>query len=54
MLRDAPKCKRCNEPYYEEDDYDSFETGLCYHCFEDSLEEYEERKRERIARENEY
>jgi formylmethanofuran dehydrogenase subunit E len=48
------KCKRCGESYYEEEDYDSFETGLCYYCFEESLEEYEIRKRERIAEQNEY
>ncbi len=48
-------CKRCRQPYFEgSEGDDNFETGLCYHCFEDALEEYEERKRERIARQNEY
>ena len=49
------KCKVCKQNYIEEDeDDDHAGTGMCYHCFEDSLEEYEERKRERIARRNEY
>lgn len=48
-------CKRCRQPYFEGDeDDDDFETGFCYQCFEDALEEYEERRRERIARQNEY
>jgi hypothetical protein len=48
------KCKRCRRPYHEDEDDESFETGFCYQCFEDALEEYEEKKRERIARQNEY
>jgi len=48
------KCKRCQREYHDDEDDDGFETGLCYQCFEDSLEEYEERRRERIARANEY
>lgn len=48
-------CKRCRDRYEEGDENDdNFETGLCYHCFEDALEDYEIRKRERIARQNEY
>jgi hypothetical protein len=47
-------CKRCQQGYREDEDDDGFETGLCYQCFEDSLEEYEERRRERIAKANEY
>ncbi len=54
MSDKQPVCKRCRLSYYEDEDYDSFETGLCYNCFEDSLEEYEELRRERIARANEY
>ena len=50
----APVCKRCRERYHEDEDDDHFESGLCYHCFEDVLEDWEERKRERIARQNEY
>jgi hypothetical protein len=49
-----PICKRCRRPFVEDEDDDAFETGLCYECFEASIEEHEERKRERIARENEY
>ena len=48
------RCKRCGDSYHDDEDDDGYETGLCYRCFEDSLEEYEEKRRERIARENEY
>lgn len=48
------KCKRCGGAYHDNEDDDGFETGLCYVCFEDGLEEHEERRRERIARANEY
>lgn len=54
MRTDQPKCKRCQSLYWDDEDDDGFETGLCYHCFEDALEEHEEKKRERIARQNEY
>ena len=47
-------CKCCGERYENEPGDDAYETGMCYHCFEESLEEHEERKRERIARANEY
>jgi hypothetical protein len=48
-------CKKCRLPYYDDDEEaDEYRTGLCYECFEASIEEYEERKRERIARQNEY
>lgn len=47
-------CKVCRHPYFDEENSDGFGTGLCYECFECALEEHEERKRERIARENEY
>lgn len=50
-------CKGCHILYHE-DDVDepesNFGTGLCQHCFQDGVEEAEERRRERIARENEY
>lgn len=47
-------CKKCLIAYVDEEGSDEFGTGLCYECFESSLEEFEERRRERIARENEY
>lgn len=47
-------CKKCKQPYADEEGSDEFETGLCYHCFEEGVEEYEERRRDRIARSNEY
>ena len=47
-------CKKCGLPYEEEEGDEGFDTGLCCRCFEDSIEEYEIRRRERIARENEY
>lgn len=48
-------CKKCRDSYQEgEEDDDNYRTGLCYHCFEDGVEEHEIRKRERIARQNEY
>lgn len=53
-MTQPPKCRKCKLPYREEPDDDAFETGLCYHCFEDSLEDYEERRRQRIAEQNEY
>lgn len=49
------KCKRCGDEFIaEEIEPGWFQDRLCYDCFEDALEEHEERKRERIARENEY
>lgn len=54
------KCKKCGDSFkveYEEDaDGNEYPVSLnlCYHCFEDGVEEYEIRRRERIARENEY
>ena len=50
----SPVWKKCRRPYFEDEDDDEYGTGLCYHCFEEGVEEYEERRRERIARENEY
>jgi protein-arginine kinase activator protein McsA len=54
MMRDNAQCRKCRLPYFDDEEADEFGTGLCYECFECSIEEYEERKRERIARENEY
>lgn len=54
------KCQRCGSNFDDSEHYnlsdEVFEgiPKLCYHCFEDALEEWEEKKRERIARENEY
>lgn len=47
-------CRRCRRPYHDDEDSDEFETGLCYECFEAGLEEFEERRRQRIAEANEY
>lgn len=47
-------CKRCHRKYFDDEDDDGFETMLCYECFEESLEEYEELRRRRIAERNEY
>lgn len=48
------RCRKCQHAYREHEDDDGLGTGLCGDCFEASVEDYEERKRERIARENEY
>lgn len=48
------KCRKCQRLYEDDDRDDNYETGLCYACFEDGVEDYEERRRERIARENEW
>lgn len=43
------------DPDLDADDDDEFpQTKLCYNCFEDGVEEYEIKRRERIARKNEY
>lgn len=49
-----PLCKKCRGPYAEDESDDSFGTGLCCDCFEDGVEDAEIRRRERIARQNEY
>lgn len=54
----AKKCQKCGD-FFEPEWIGSEEQGflqakLCYDCFEDSLEDFEENKRERIARSNEY
>lgn len=50
------KCKKCGEGFLPDLDHDGeiVSEKLCYFCFEDALEEFEEKKRERIARENEF
>jgi len=49
------KCMRCGDMFEPEEIEDGwFQDKLCYHCFEEGVEEHEERRRERIARENEY
>lgn len=51
------KCKSCKgrivieEP--EDDEYECIPT-LCYSCEQDAVEKYEEKRRNRIAIENEY
>lgn len=54
MNRANAVCRKCRRLYFDDEDNDEFETGLCYQCFEDGLEEHEERKRRRIAEQNEY
>lgn len=53
-------CLKCGCKFSDSEHYDCagepFEgiPKLCYHCFEESVEEYEIKRRERIARDNEY
>lgn len=54
MIRPNATCRKCRRPYHEDEDDDGFETGLCYECFEGGLEDFEERRRQRIAEANEY
>jgi hypothetical protein len=49
-----PRCRKCGDRFQCDEGDDEYGTGLCYHCFEDGLEVYEERRRERIARQNEF
>lgn len=54
---DMRKCVECGRMFDPEQDFpdDDFpQEKLCYECFEASVEEFEEKRRERIARENEY
>lgn len=50
------KCRRCGELFLPDldDRGEIVSDKLCYYCFEDALEDFEEKKRERIARANEY
>jgi formylmethanofuran dehydrogenase subunit E len=48
------RCQNCGEYFLNDEDHPEYGKKLCYYCFEDGLEDHEERKRERIARENEY
>jgi len=60
MDRSRFRCVKCGvmfAPDYDEDEHGNefiVSTKLCYYCFEDGVEEAEERRRERIARNNEY
>jgi len=48
-------CRSCGERAEEPEEGDeNYGTSQCYHCFCKGVEEYEEKRRERIARENEY
>lgn len=47
-------CQRCGRKFLFDEDDEEAQRKLCYDCFETSLEEFEEKRRERIARENEY
>lgn len=53
-MRLKGECKACGRPFVCDDDDDEAGTNLCYICFEDGIERNEERKRRRIAEENEY
>lgn len=55
-----PRCVKCGQPFQfefvcdsEGDEY-PLSTNLCSYCFEEAVEEYEEKRRARIARDNEY
>lgn len=47
-------CKKCNEQYFDQHEDENYASGLCYNCFCDKVEEYEERRRDKISRDNEY
>lgn len=47
-------CEECKRPSVCEDRDENAGTGLCYDCFEAAVEAADERRRERIARANEY
>lgn len=47
-------CKKCGEQAECDYDDENEGTNLCYDCFEEALQNYEERRLERIARDNEY
>ena len=48
------RCRKCGIRFEQECNDINYNTKMCYECFEAGLGEYEEKKRERIARENEY
>ena len=54
MPGEAFVCKSCRRKFVDDEDNDGYGTGLCYECFEDELENYEEKQRRRIAEQNEY
>lgn len=49
-------CVNCGQVFNPDLDDEGFVVSekLCYHCFEDSVDAFEERRRERIAISNEY
>lgn len=47
-------CKKCKQQAECEYDDDCEGTDLCYRCFEEGVEEYEERRIRRIQESNEY
>ena len=50
------QCKKCSAPFEVEYDDEGYPITdkLCYHCFEDAVEEAHFRMQERIQRANEY
>lgn len=50
------KCLKCGDQFLPDRDREGelVSDKLCYHCFNDAIEDFEEKKRERIARQNEY
>lgn len=50
------KCLKCRCKFEVEEDDDGYpvSTKLCYNCFEEGVEDFEEKRRERIALANEY
>lgn len=60
MRTDPKKCLKCGNLFVPEiadgADGEQYEvnTKLCYTCFEDGVEDFEEKRRERIARESEH
>lgn len=61
MCTQTVKCLRCDKAFVPEviEGYygsvsEFIQDKLCYHCFEEGLEEWEERRRRKIAERNEY
>ena len=53
-MRPKSVCRKCHMSFFDDVDADEYGTGLCHHCFEEGVEEYEEKKRQRISEQNEY
>lgn len=47
-------CKECRKDCQSLCGDENHGTNLCPDCFEGALEDFEEKRRERIARQNEY